>query len=470
MCHKGHIWIACMLLDIWLTACTPCLLHEAQSIVAQADSLRAEGRMYDDSACLANACQTLHAWRMIYPDEYAHGCYHYGRLLRAKDDPVSAMEVFINAAHSRTHDRHILGRVYSNMGSLCHLAGEYSLSYDMYERSADCFLRNGDTILYYYGLNNLAYELSEQGEKDKSLSLLDSITHHCIENHVLNKVLETKAELYRVVEQYDSAIYYANQILFPNAPYSLYRIIKAQSFYRLGVADSAIVYANSVISDSLVSYKNKFNALYIISHVDSTLDKNNLRDLASKREDIRFYEYEPQKEQLTLAIQTLKDELDYVPDCRLIWIWGSVCAFCIGIMVFFSRKLQSKQKLIMLEKEECAQRKLLQTKEIENRCQVLCKESNLREILHWKQYEEMCNIVDRQFFFFASKLKNIKALNERDIQLCVLVLIGLSHAGIAKMMYIEEGSVGKLKERTAKKLQTSRKNLRKKLLLITFGE
>ena len=445
-------------------------VRRAERVVAEADSLWRAGQAYGDSAQLAEAYRTLHAWRFFCPDEYAHSCYHYGRLLRSKDNPVAAMQCFIHATHSRTRDYHFLGRVYSNMGTLCHMASDFELSYDMYEKSANCFLSDHDTLSYNFVLNDMAYELAEQGDKENSLSLLDSISRQCTDNHIIDKVLETKAELYRVVEQYDSAIYYANQISSPYAPFSLCCIIKAQSYYRLGISDSAIAYANSVISDSLSSYKNKFNALYIVSHVDSTLDKNNLRDLASKREDIRFYEYEPQKEQLTLAIQTLKDDLDYVPDYRLVWIWGIICALCIGVLIFLSHKLRFKQKLIIIEKAKSAQRKLSQTNEIENRCQVLREESNLKEILHWKHYDEMCHIIDRQFFFIASKLKNVKTLNERDIQLCVLVLIGLSHADIANMMYIEEGSVGKLKERTAKKLQTSRKGLRKKLLMITLGE
>ena len=80
--------------------------------------MRAEGRTYSDSAELAQAYRTLHKRRAFYPDAYAHGCYHYGRLLREKDNPVAAMQVFINATHSRTRDYHILGRVYSNMGSI----------------------------------------------------------------------------------------------------------------------------------------------------------------------------------------------------------------------------------------------------------------------------------------------------------------------------------------------------------------
>jgi tetratricopeptide (TPR) repeat protein len=155
--------------------CSSGAVQEAEHVVAQADSLRTQGGMYGidegDSARLAQAYHTLHRQKAFYPDEYARCCYHYGRLLREEDDPVAAMQVLINATHSRTRDYHILGRIYSNMGDIAHLAGEFDLSYNMYERSGEMYLLAKDTLLYYYDLNNMAYELAEQGKKEESSGL-----------------------------------------------------------------------------------------------------------------------------------------------------------------------------------------------------------------------------------------------------------------------------------------------------------
>ena len=168
-------------------ACSPREVRTAQAVVRTAASLWQEGKMYDDSLSLAQAYETLSSFNnplfstlnAHFSTDYAHACYHYGRLLRQKDDPVTAMQVFINATHSRTRDYHILGRIYSNMGDLCHLANEFQLAYDMYERSADSYLHNGDTLLYYFDLNNMAFELAEEGKKEETLALLDSITNCC---------------------------------------------------------------------------------------------------------------------------------------------------------------------------------------------------------------------------------------------------------------------------------------------------
>ena len=147
---------------VFLGSCSSRAIHEAEAVVAQADSLWQAGLMYGidagDSLTLAQAYKTLGdiplplrtLLEVGSSDSYAHACYHYGKLLRAKDNPVEAMQAFINATHSRTRDYHILGRVYSNMGSISHLAGEFQLSYDMYEKSADMFIRNCDSTAYFY--------------------------------------------------------------------------------------------------------------------------------------------------------------------------------------------------------------------------------------------------------------------------------------------------------------------------------
>ncbi len=177
MLRKHHI-VFC-LATCCMMACTSPALREAQETVAQADSLWLAGKAYTDSAGLAQAYKTLKHGQYFHADEYAHACYHYGKLLRAKENPAAAMECFINATHARTSDYPILGRVYNNIGDICHIAGEYALSYEMFERSANMYLHNGDSLLYYYGLNEMAFELAEQGGKnDDILAILSVIENN----------------------------------------------------------------------------------------------------------------------------------------------------------------------------------------------------------------------------------------------------------------------------------------------------
>ncbi|MBR4459928.1 MAG: hypothetical protein IKS26_00290, partial [Paludibacteraceae bacterium] len=138
--------LAGALLLLCLSSCTS--IREAQDVVSTADSLRSEGVLFDDSAKLASAVSALEPLRLIYPTAYAHANYYYGRLLREAGNHPEAMLAFLRVVHSRTKDHAIKGRSYCNIGIMCGLATEHELAYDMYERSAEEFLKAQDSIAY----------------------------------------------------------------------------------------------------------------------------------------------------------------------------------------------------------------------------------------------------------------------------------------------------------------------------------
>ena len=464
-------------------------MREAQEVVAHADSLR-EAHLYaqneyDDSLSLAQAYETLkeiplpfRGWLGLN-SSYAHACYHYGRLLRAKGNYVEAMKVFIDATHSRTRDFHILGRVYSNIAEMCHLAGEYQLSYDMFAKCADCFLQKGDSSNYFYALNSMAFELAEQGKKEETLVLLTSITRNCNDKNVILKTWETKAEMYLNSCQYDSAIVIVDSMLRSgyNNPTGL--LIKAQAFSYLGTKDSAVYYAKKVL-DTTKSLFDTNNALYILTHDDKSKDKKEIRQTSADRSDVQKL-IEIRHGKITTAVQLLEQDIEYRSKYaeRVMYVL-LISAITLIVIILIAYKAHRKHKrfiqeknasLYQLEQKNILHLSRIQTMyaEIENRCNILVQSPSLKQELCWKEYGQMCRIADQQFYLFASKLQK-EGLKEREIRLCLLVLLNLSHAHIADMMFVEENSVGKLKERTAKRLSTSRKNMREKLLKITIGD
>ena len=177
MIAKGHMFLSIVVaVGVMLTGCSPRGVREAQEVVKQADSLRTEGVPYTDSIAMAEAYNTLGKWQYLYPTDYARACYYYGRLLRNNDNPVAAMQVFINATHTNTRDYHILGRVYANMANMCRLGDYHDDAYEMYQCSAEKFHNAGDSLLYYYALNNMAFEMAELGKKEEALDLLSIIS------------------------------------------------------------------------------------------------------------------------------------------------------------------------------------------------------------------------------------------------------------------------------------------------------
>ena len=478
MFQRHHIFLVGVV--CYLCACTPHSVREAQSVVAQADSLWLAGQSYADSAQLAQAYSTLHSWRSVYPDEYAHACYHYGRLLRAQDDPVAAMECFINATHSRTDDNHILGRVYSNMGDLCHMASEFSLAYDMYEHCADMYLWNGDTLLYYHGLYRMAFEKAMSADKDAVFALTERINSEVDSYDFQIKNLETKSELYICTQQYDSALINATELCKLDTNNALGILIKAQSYSFLGNKDSATYYANMLLKISQ-NISDIHNALYILTNDDESKSKEAIRETASDRSDIQM-KLKARQGKLSQAVQLLEQDLNRKPN--LWWMYSilttlSVVGISIIIYVYRKRRQHAllAQKLELLQQTtttiqnknekltECyAQNHKQILEDINKKCSMLQDTVKIKKTLAWKDYNKMCIIVDKQFYLLASKLRSKQFLNETEVRLCILTLLDCGYDQMAELLFRSSSSIGTLKMRVAKKFGTSSKQLRQYLI------
>ena len=505
-----HILPAYFLIFLIFTSCATPSVREAREVLAECDSLRAAGQLYADSARLADIVTSLNPIRFFYPDDYAKANYYYGRLLRNRDNYVAAMQCFIDASHSRTDDYNLLGRVYSNIGTMCHLVGEFELSYDMYKESAKQFKAGNNLMLYYYDLNNMAFELAEQCKKEETLLLLDSIENDCNDSSIIAKVIETKAQLYLRIEQYDSTLFYTDFLLQnydsldPN-----FIMLKAQALYALEQKDSAVHYAKLLL-DSKDRINDRFNALYILLHSDTTLNTSEIIDLSSEREDIRHDEYDPRQQQLKFAVILLQNELinyskhhiKIVIVCLIILILISIASY-ITFHIYISRKktmeeieyeqhkhqqLKYEEELLELNKSqmeditnslkqkydklstEYTQYKQKMKQQIEENAKILKSSRDLKRQLNWSEYDAMCIIINKNFLMLADKLQSLNILNQKEIRLCILVLIGFNRIQIAELLPYSKSGVGKLKDTIAKKLGTSGQNLKNYLIDTAIGQ
>ena len=458
-------------------ACSPRALHEAEEVVRTADSLRTAGQMYGidtgDSATLAQAYETLSPFvhRTLSPRTYSHACYHYGRLLREKKNPVAAMECFINASHTRTRDYHILGRVYSNMGDICHLAGEFQRAYEMYERSANCFLRNGDTLNYYYALNDMAFELAEQGKKEETNSLLLQIkgSEH---SHICALKTLTIAKAYAENNQYDSVLQVLKQ---SPCYYALHYVLKANAFWHIEQMDSALYYAKKVMTLPDATEQNKYNMLYIILNYDSTLQNEDIIALSAQSSVFETDILIPLHNQWAMAVQLLEQDIARKPDLRwlytLIAVLLFVCSSFIFVHVWRKRKLHQqiseeieiKQNQIdtLSQRQEEHRHQLLE--EMEAVCTNLRESDNWKKELCWNNYSEMCKIVNLRFYDFVTCLRPF-CLSEKEIRLCILILLKASTKQMVDNIPYSKSGLGKFKLTTAQKLGTTTREMRAFLL------
>ena len=480
---------------VFLGSCSSRAIHEAEAVVAQADSLWQAGLMYGidagDSLTLAQAYKTLGDIPLPYREglglgsPYAHACYHYGKLLRAKDHPAEAMQAFINATHSRTRDYHILGRVYNNIGDMCHLAGEYRLSYEMFEKSADMYLQNGDTLLHYYSLNDMAFELVAQKDTSYICVLLDSIQTY---NHsdVILKTQETKALMYLQSQHYQAAISLIDSMQVEGYYDLMGYLLKAQAYEHINQFDSAVSNASFILSHTTDS-RYLISACYILSHVEKGISSDSILELTSIRADAQK-DWGIRNGQYANAVQLLEKDLERKPDWQWLYaVMATVLIIGAAIVIYVYRKhkkhdllaqkisdltlksnaVQANHEKLVNRYESQQQRRMEETL---HRCALLRECPQIAVELKWSDFDAACSIIDSHFYLLASKLRQKAVLNETEIRLCILVLIGLNRIQIANTMPYALNSIGKLKDQTAKKLGTTGKNLRDFLIKMVVDE
>ena len=447
------------------SACSPSALNEARQTVSQADSLWATGQMYGidegDSATLAQAYETLEAIPLPFREgmglgsTYVHACYHYGRLLRAKDNPVAAMQVFINATHTGSDDKQILGRIYNNMGDICHRANEFGLSYDMFKRSAEVFLSDKDTLSYYYCLNDMAFELAEQGKKDSANALLHKIQTSKY-SEVQKASYRTTIILLRMNEEYATLIQYVDSI-FSEEDETFMLIAKSQAYFYLHKYDSASAYALKTLESSNSLFE-KDNAYYILIRCDSIGINNpcySVYTLNASRADVEK-QIEIRHGKLSQAVQLLEQNLNRKPDWRRYVIWAlitiSILLFVIGLYVWKKRK----QQLSSLSQKHTAD--IIES--IKKHIDV----TDLKTTLHWKDYEAMKSDADLYMGGLVTKLESYH-LNEVEIRFCILTLLDFPLKKIAETIhYSYPSAIKTLKKRIANKLSTTPSSLKDFLL------
>ena len=454
-------------------------VQEACGMVAEADSLRAVGQAFTDSVAIADAVEALYPMRFVYPTDYAHANYYYGRLLREHGNHPAAMEAFLRTVHSRTRDHAIKGRAYCNMGIMAGLATEHELAYNVYKCSAGEFLTAQDTTAYYYALIDMAFEQAKLCNKSKAYEILAIIESQCSNQTILTKLLETKAEACILVHQNDSALYYSTLLWEKGNHEPTGLLIRAQAYDNMGQKDSALLYANMLLESSSF-YGDRFNALYIITHNDTTINVEEVLNLTSDRTDIQM-EYTEIRALLSQAAQLLLQDLNRKPDLRwLIAIIATIIVIGIGIIVYVRKKKRQhrlisqqiedeQQNIIALksqlhllnEKQEHKQAELQAS--VEKLCALLLRSDNLHEI-GWQDYPAMCEEVNARFNLLIAKLQMKGIVSERELRLCVLTLIGHGRARTAELLNYSPSGIGKLKDMTAKKMGSTGKDLHDFLL------
>ena len=384
-------------------------------------------------------------WLAACSSPTAESYYLGGRQHREADEPVLAMKDFIAATRVISREYTFKARSFSNMATMCRIGERHDLAYALYERSLTQFALARDTLAQAFALNNMAWEQAVMGNKPEALQLIDSAIVTCADTAVRLKVLESRAAACLYAAEYDSVLLYSQ-----HAPSSAYFcMLRAQAYTFLGNSDSALFYAQQVLS-STDNPRYLDDVYFILTHCDSTAAANDIRSLAATRTDIQrsLERNNPEWiEAMLLAEESLLPQKEPLRRQTVIFVVCTTLAFvvvlCIALIAYRRRNADSLQK----------------------QCLLLRQSPDLRRELNWNEYAGFRTVCNERLSGIVTKLEQ-RGLTEREIRLCVLVLIGFSYAEIARILFRAENGIGKDKYVIAKHLGVSVKDLQNTLINI----
>lgn len=365
----------------------------------------------------------------------AESYYHQGRQFREADQPVEAMKSFIASTRVSSREHAYKACSFSNMATMCRIGEQHETAYALYEKSLELFVLAGDSLAQAYALNNMAWEQAVLANKPTAILLIDSALSICSEEAVQSKVQESLAAACLYAAEYDSVLFYTAQTS------SLYfDMLRAQAYTFLGQNDSALWYAKRVVEQT-DNPRYLDDIYYILAHCDGSAEVDDIRKLADERTDIQQTLERARTDwiaAMSLAEQALLPPQRYLKTFILILLAVIVC-----VVAFCNWQLWKRKK---------------QASSLEQQCSILRKSANIREELQWNNYAQFTTICNARLGGIVTKLEHCD-LTEREIRICILVLIGFSYAEIAEILFRAENGIGKDKYTIAKHLGVSVKDL-----------
>ena len=367
------------------------------------------------------------------------------------------MQAFLSAVRVPSDEFAVKGRSYSNMATMCRIGEQHELAFDLYRQSLNQFVAAKDTLAQAFALNNMAWEKAVLADKQTAFQLLDSALAISSSEAVQTKVLESRAAACLYADEYDSVLFYtAQKPALDSVPTSAldsaqnsspyFAILRAQAYTFLNHKDSALFYARQVLAET-DNPRYLDDAYYILTHCDSTAAADDIRDLASARTDLRrsLERNDPEWiEAMLLARQALEPYSPPLKPKNLFALIASAILLLLALAAWLY--LRSRRRENALDAQ----------------CRLLRQSPDIRSELQWNDYRQFSALCNKLLSGIVSKLEQ-RGLPERDIRICVLVLIGFSYAEMAQILFRAENGIGKDKYLIAKRLGVSAKQLQETL-------
>ncbi|MBR5574796.1 MAG: hypothetical protein IKW35_09955 [Paludibacteraceae bacterium] len=465
--------------------------HEARAVVKEADSLLAKGVIIEDTVVLAEVIRTFDnpMGRIFAKEELVRAYYLMGRNLDDYHHNFSdAADFYIEADRLKTKDLILRGRINSCMGYLCKQDSCFKEALVFYERANDAFEKSGNERRIANGLLSIAEQYINLKQYDKADSVLAVAETYDIDSAYYADIIDVYGLSYFRQENYDSALVFLRSI--KEYPRNLdmkcfnYMLI-LRCCNRIGDINRAIPYAEYIIlhSNNAIYRSNAYYVLIqgakISNNLDLLLMYSNLRE-----DEDRLVQH--MSELYAEATTKLKNHVVNPYPFRMGKIAiavGSVLIIIVtlGCMIYRKKhkclaiekqrieaelqewKQHMREKLAIEEENTAAKRKMINDIIMNYAADFALNFSPDKNI--WVKDKDLFRLADSSFGFVIYRLRDIyRDLNNRELKICITILLDFSQKQTAKAVCCAEDSVPNTKKRLAKKLGISPREIRDFLL------
>ncbi len=438
--------------------------REAKTVVKEADSLLVEHKVVTrDTAALLSAIHTLDGvLGRVFAREYLAKAYYFmGRNFYYLNDFSTAADYYILCDRMNPSDPMYKGRINSCMGYLCKQDSCFKEALVFYERSSKAFHESGNEWYYAHNLLNVAEQYVHLHAFNKMDSVFLLLRDCQLDSLCYARMLEIKAHALLNQQKYDAALACLLEIknYQQNVEVQSYRAMKMMQLYaRMDSLRQTIPLANYILQNSTHAVFRSNAYFYLIQDAEKCSNANEVAKYSYLRED-EDRRVRHASEFFAQASTKLKVYLQNPNPYRKM----SSCIAIIGLLLvlvtggalwlckhyFHTVKIGAKNK---------AKRRANFTKRVFNHSIHFVKAAT------WKDDKTVRDLANLHFSDMFNRLEDTYHLSEREMQICLMVLLEYSREQMADILHIQPNTISKAKLKIAKELKTNSATLRDYLI------
>ncbi|MBO5960943.1 MAG: hypothetical protein J6P99_03820 [Paludibacteraceae bacterium] len=381
------------------------------------------------------------------------------------------------------------GKIYANLASLHKDAGVFDVALDYSKKSLHAYELISDTACVLLSWLDIADVYVKMGGEDryqyaqkcydKALSYFGGYCNDSIKG----RIYQEKGIKYVHDNKLDSGLYYLYKSLTYPAQgngSSIRNLYVAVAYQKKGEVDSAKHYVDETLKcpNGIRQRSGCYNILWSIAcdEKDTLAMSRYSSILVAYKDSILRLENQAAREVVKLnnsSHETMKSVY-----LRSYVLWGSLLVgvlLCVFVLLDYERRRRtqlSEARLtltvdsLQAKLDEEQNKKIYDRKTIEEQLVSLkhsVVESGIMQSNHWRGVNQESS--HRYFYALMDKMcLSFPFLTERELQICMLVLMHMNNDEMSKILFLSPNSIGKTKQRVAQRLGTSAGQLREFLL------